>query len=55
MAMADDDIFKHMGWLHGVGLLETVNILGVGLGMNRLDVNGVLVFDYNEKIGRGEK
>lgn len=50
MAMADDDIFKQMGWLHGVGLLETVNILGVGLGMNRLDVNGVLVFEYGKRL-----
>ena len=48
--MADDDIFKHIGWLHAVGLLETVNMLGVGLGMTRLDVNGVLVFEYGKRL-----
>lgn len=50
MAMADDDVFKQMGWLHNVGLLETNIILGIGLGMNRLDVNGILVFDYTKQL-----
>ena len=48
--MADDDIFKHMGWLHAAGLLETNIILGIGLGMIRLDVNGVLVFECGKRL-----
>lgn len=49
MAMADD-IFKHMGWLHNVGLLETNIILGIGRGTIRLDVNGVLVFECGKRL-----
>ena len=48
--MADDDIFKHIGWLHAAGLLEAAYILGVGLRMNRLDVNGVLVFEHGKRL-----
>lgn len=54
MAMADD-IFGHIGWLHFLGLLETIKIIGSGCGLISLSVDGILVFDRNEKIGRGEK
>ena len=47
MAM-DDDVFKQMFWLHGIGLLETINVIGIALGMTRIDVNGVLVFEHKE-------
>ena len=50
MAMADNDVFKQMGWLHALGCLETIKIIGLGLGMVSLSVNGILVFDYNENI-----
>ena len=46
----EDDVFGYMRWLHDVGLIETANIIGMSLGMTRLDMNGVLIFDYNENI-----
>ena len=49
MAMADD-VFKHMAWLHTLGLLETDIIIGIGLGMVSLEINGILVFDISRDL-----
>lgn len=49
MAM-EDDVFRHIGWLYAAGILETAYILAVELGMNRPDVNGVLVYEDKGEV-----